>query len=587
MDSDNEHSAAVKRPQLISQLRDQIDQVLHLMEDPSFQALTPLDRNTLRDHALKLSQKLVRAENEALTIGLLGGTGVGKSTILNAIAGSKISDASHRRPWTDHVLIYRHEAAQGLPPEQLNRIPWQEHIHSNPSIGEMLLCDLPDFDSIQTEHYKRVLTFLEHLDLLIWVTSPEKYADQKFHDFLAAAPKAQQNYFFVLNKIDLIFDGQPSEKGFEEIAAMSEAFQNRLRGSGVLDPLVFLVSAKDGNKGQTMAPWNQFPTFKKQVFQERRVKEVMVVKAANLDVEVQSLLRQVQQGIISLKTFEKVLMEITDQFQLQRSVWADEWERTLEGWTESNVNKRMRAQRPDPVPLLGPGFGLALFMDGIKNNLRRAEEASPDLSQLSISDAMIASFKIHLQWLEARMERQRLQKSLPESFLDKTTRILEIPKRLESFKNALSKTLAWHLGEASWPSFMGFKIWQGFWYVLVLAVFIVALGGHTPWKDLVETPGVKNFVNLVFSFIHTLFSTKGLAALGTYMILNLFLGLRFYKRFSVRIQRIAHQRMRALKASLKAAWETEVASIDESLHKALQEVQAEKTKIAAITKSST
>jgi hypothetical protein len=464
----------------------------------------------------------------------------------------------------------------------LNRIPWQEYTHNNASIGEILLCDLPDFDSIQTEHHERVLEFLEHLDLLIWVTSPEKYADQKFHDFLEAVPKAQQNFFFVLNKLDLIFEGRTSEKGYEAIATMSEAFQKHLHESGVSDPLVFLVSAKDGNKGQPTAPWNQFPTFKKQVFQERRLKEVKAIKATNLDVEVQTLLRQVGQGMKCLETFETVLVETTEQFQSQRAVWVEEWERALEGWTESHLRKRMGDQRPEPVPLLGPGYGLALLMDGMKSSLRRSEEASPDLSQLSIPDAMNATFETHLRWLEARMERQLLRQGLPASFSDRTTRLLAIPERLESSKKALSQTLAWHLGKAPWPSFVGFKIWQEIWYLLALAFFLVAIGGDTSWEGLLETPGLKSFVHLVLSSIHTLFSTKGLAALGTYVILNLFLGFRFYRRFSTLVQQIAHQRVAALRAGIKSAWEIEVDSVADSLRRALEEVQEEKSKLEVL-----
>ena len=135
-------------PQLLPQLQNRIGQVLHLLETPSFQVMSSVDRRDLQDRAVALSQRLASAESEPLTIGLLGGTGVGKSTLLNAFAGSTISDASHRRPWTDHILIYKHEEAKGLPPEKLDRIPWQEVTHQNTSIGEILLCDLPKHRSL-------------------------------------------------------------------------------------------------------------------------------------------------------------------------------------------------------------------------------------------------------------------------------------------------------------------------------------------------------------------------------------------------------------------------------------------------------
>ena len=44
-----------------------------------------------------------------LVMGLLGGTGVGKSTLISALAGQPISKASVVRPTTNRPLIYRHE----------------------------------------------------------------------------------------------------------------------------------------------------------------------------------------------------------------------------------------------------------------------------------------------------------------------------------------------------------------------------------------------------------------------------------------------------------------------------------------------
>ena len=47
--------------------------------------------------------------DDVLVIGLVGGTGVGKSTLINALAGDAISTSSDRRPTTDRVIVYRHE----------------------------------------------------------------------------------------------------------------------------------------------------------------------------------------------------------------------------------------------------------------------------------------------------------------------------------------------------------------------------------------------------------------------------------------------------------------------------------------------
>jgi len=103
-----------------------------------------------------------------LTIGLLGGTGVGKSTVMNALAGSEIASASHRRPHTDRVLITARRGRPTIPQLPGEEIPWTLIVHRSDAIRQVLLCDLPDFDSLLGQHRERVIQFLEHLDLLVW-----------------------------------------------------------------------------------------------------------------------------------------------------------------------------------------------------------------------------------------------------------------------------------------------------------------------------------------------------------------------------------------------------------------------------------
>src|SRR5262245_66556026 len=47
-----------------------------------------------------------------LVILLMGGTGVGKSTLLNALAGGPVAQASYTRPTTRDPVVYYHEAVK-------------------------------------------------------------------------------------------------------------------------------------------------------------------------------------------------------------------------------------------------------------------------------------------------------------------------------------------------------------------------------------------------------------------------------------------------------------------------------------------
>src|SRR6202051_4497861 len=51
-------------------------------------------------------------EQPLLVVMLMGGTGVGKSTLLNALAGGAVAQASFQRPTTRAPVVYYHESAQ-------------------------------------------------------------------------------------------------------------------------------------------------------------------------------------------------------------------------------------------------------------------------------------------------------------------------------------------------------------------------------------------------------------------------------------------------------------------------------------------
>ena len=193
-------------------MRKEILDIQGFLTQGLFFALTPEERQALLTSSQKLLDRLNAVSDQVLVAGLVGGTGVGKSTVMNALAGAEIASTSHRRPYTDRVLLYRHESVEL--PRVLTRttVPWHEVAHQADGVMQIVLCDLPDFDSLVGEHRDRVLGFLEHLDVLVFVTSPEKYADRSFYAFLAGVPKARPNFYFVLNKTDLLFQGEDLEQ---------------------------------------------------------------------------------------------------------------------------------------------------------------------------------------------------------------------------------------------------------------------------------------------------------------------------------------------------------------------------------------
>ena len=59
----------------------------------------------------------------------------------------------------------------------------------------LVLLDLPDFDSRRLEHRVEADRVLELVDVFVWVTDPQKYADARLHhDYLAAADRARRRH---------------------------------------------------------------------------------------------------------------------------------------------------------------------------------------------------------------------------------------------------------------------------------------------------------------------------------------------------------------------------------------------------------
>jgi len=99
-----------------------------------FYTLTSDEKEALFINSGNLLERLDSFTKSSLMVGLLGGTGVGKSSLMNALAGSEIAATSHRRQHTDSVLIYRYVKTPFPSDLSVTGVSWKKYIHEAESI---------------------------------------------------------------------------------------------------------------------------------------------------------------------------------------------------------------------------------------------------------------------------------------------------------------------------------------------------------------------------------------------------------------------------------------------------------------------
>jgi GTP-binding protein EngB required for normal cell division len=176
----------------------------------------------------------------SIAVAIAGGTGSGKSSLLNALAGEEISSTSAIRPHTDEPMAWA-PAGDATMRALLESLGIYE-IADNASLPSMALVDLPDIDSVVDDHRAMVEELLPHVDAVIWVFDPVKYNDPVMHDeFLAPLVGYQQQFIFVLNKADLL--EKADRENVNALELVTDDLVVALTNDGFADPDLFVVAA--------------------------------------------------------------------------------------------------------------------------------------------------------------------------------------------------------------------------------------------------------------------------------------------------------------------------------------------------------
>ncbi len=151
--------------------------------------------------------------DDLVICGILGGKDVGKSTLINALAQTQVSvDAREVGRGTEQPMVYVHAAVHTRVDERLQalgrHVPFEVTLHDADAIRNVVLVDLPDFDSEFQEHHQVVRQVAPLLDRVLWVQTPRKIGDRALVEMFHDVVKDPANIHCVLNKVDeLLADG--------------------------------------------------------------------------------------------------------------------------------------------------------------------------------------------------------------------------------------------------------------------------------------------------------------------------------------------------------------------------------------------
>jgi len=270
-----------------SSLQDRVDRLRSSMEWAK-EAIAVDVRTTVNATIQRCDERLALGVDHTV-VALAGGTGSGKSSLFNELAGQDFAIPGVARPTTSHssAVVFGAPADALLdwlevaPDRRLsvneflapvltdadaetaqaaaleagttgeNLAPVARYAHTvadhggsgnaaqSEQLGGLVLLDLPDHDSVEPANRAVVDRVVPMVDLLLWVVDPQKYADNALHEtYLRVASDHGQPSLVVLNQVDRLSTADAWE--------VAKDLQRLLEEDGLTHVPVIPVSARTG-----------------------------------------------------------------------------------------------------------------------------------------------------------------------------------------------------------------------------------------------------------------------------------------------------------------------------------------------------
>ena len=172
---------------------------------------------------------------ETVVVALAGGTGSGKSSTLNALAGAEVTRTGVVRPTTDHPLAWIPSNPEPGLIRLLDELEIDDRV-GHERFAHLAMIDLPDMDSYDEANVAEVERLIPRIDAVLWVFDPLKYNDRSIHKgFLQRLAPYESQFLFVLNHADRL---PPTDQ-----EAVVDDLWKTLTEDGIADPTILVTAA--------------------------------------------------------------------------------------------------------------------------------------------------------------------------------------------------------------------------------------------------------------------------------------------------------------------------------------------------------
>ena len=542
-----------------------------LQSDAAFLLADPA-RDDCLQRAIRLLDK-ARISGEVLYVGIVGGTGVGKSTLINALACKEISRPSDKRPYTDRAVVYRHKKTPRGLQAVADVIRDEDAIHESDAIKDLLLLDLPDFDSLDASNRRSCLRILPELDCIVWLVSPEKYADAAFYLLVAQTAIHQENFLFVLNKADELIWNDTHDAHFRIKGILGDLTFRLKHEAGIEQPRVFSISAAGELSGETGRDILdcEFQRFRDFLMVRREAKDIASVKTMNLIEESVRLLKELntyirpddKKGVLnSIRgiQFEAESLErdsgltwIEQEKEIERALFRILGPEDASIWPVRWAMRLLKRERS--IGFQASGERLEAVFNSAADVL--AKDRMGDLEKIAaqIGSELLLAFPL----TDVAQHKNKPHKMVETAISQVSNQFcLEVEKRVQLARGPFAK----------WRRF-----WQKAVLFMPLPVMLMKLAGPDRVWGWLEYPTISGFSVIMLSVCTSLFSSEGLTGIAVLLVLQILLTYRLAARRIRRIEKVSRKVARSAITNLEVGLDSVACRIQEDGKSAMRNIQ--------------